>query len=207
MIRNAGAAAGATAMTDANVEEIDPFLAMLRSIQLGERADYLSRGRRLRNLTTEELERRWIELMREWSNDFGGFVYTACHRLGGARRSSMQSSPLKAVLVKRSAGDEQPVDSGDPAGARADLGSRPMWGSRVHHRREWASADQGVIRQSIPRRVPHSRIAEPIRARIAEGGGNPCGEQRPRSRSLKGSLVGAADRWRACIRAAPIADA
>jgi hypothetical protein len=37
-------------MTDSNVEEKDPFLAMLRSMQLEERADYLSRGGLRRSL-------------------------------------------------------------------------------------------------------------------------------------------------------------
>jgi hypothetical protein len=60
--------------------EIDPVLTMLRSIQLEEVRDYLNRGRQLVDLATEELERCWINLMREWAKDFTGFVHTRRYR-------------------------------------------------------------------------------------------------------------------------------
>jgi hypothetical protein len=99
--------------------EIDPVLTMLRSIQLEELMDYLSRGRQQRDLATEELERRWIGLMQEWTKDFTGFIHTR------------RPSPLSKVMFTQAERDLMARYAGGAAADHAETGC----GELQQHRR------------------------------------------------------------------------
>jgi hypothetical protein len=49
------------------------MLALVQNRELDELENYISRGRQLKHTPTEELERRWAELMREWVKNYTGF--------------------------------------------------------------------------------------------------------------------------------------
>jgi hypothetical protein len=55
-------------------EPPDPImLAISENLQSDQLESYLNRGRQLKHTPTEELERRWAELMREWVKNYTGF--------------------------------------------------------------------------------------------------------------------------------------